>query len=260
MTHYIAMWSGPRNISTAMMRSWGNRPDTFVCDEPFYAHYLLTTNHTDHPGYEQIIAGHETDWQKVVRWLRGPIPEGKGIFYQKHMAHHLLPGMATDWIDRMSNCFLIRDPNEMLLSLVEFLPSPSLLETGLPQQARLFEHLLERNHTPPPVIDATDVLADPAGMLRALCARLQVPFYDEMLTWPAGPRSTDGVWAQYWYEKTYETTGFGPHRKKTGRLPDHLQHTLERCHQLYERLYRQRLQPLKDEARATTRQNVVTGF
>src|SRR6476620_2511022 len=117
MPQYIAMWSGPRSISTAMMRAWGNRPDTVVCDEPFYAHYLLATKHTDHPGYEQIISSHETDWRKVVGWLIGPIPGGKNIFYQKHMAHHLLPGMATDWTDQYSNCFLIRQPREMLLSL-----------------------------------------------------------------------------------------------------------------------------------------------
>jgi hypothetical protein len=258
MTQYIAMWSGPRNISTAMMRAWGNRPDTIVCDEPFYAHYLLSTGHTDHPGYEEIIAGHETDWRKVVQWLTGPIPHGKSIFYQKHMSHHVLPGMATDWIENMQNCFLIREPNEMLLSLVEFLPSPSLLETGLPQQVRLFELLRERNGTTPPVIDATDVLKDPGGTLRALCDRLQVPFYDEMLTWPTGPRSTDGVWAPHWYTKTYETTGFGPHRPKAGRLPEHLHRTLDRCRQLYEQLYRHRIQPVENQPRIASKPSAIS--
>src|SRR5438132_14372585 len=110
MCQYIAIWSGPRNISTAMMRAWGNRLDTFVCDEPLYAHYLLSTAHTDHPGYEQIIATHETDWRKVVAWLTGPIPGGKRIFYQKHIAHHILPGMPIDWINKLENCLLIREP------------------------------------------------------------------------------------------------------------------------------------------------------
>jgi hypothetical protein len=182
-----------------MMRAWGNRPDTFVCDEPLYAHYLLATGHTDHPGYAEIIARHETDWQKVVSWLTGPIPDGKRIFYQKHMAHHLLPNVATDWLDTLTNCFLIRDPLETLLSLIEFLPSPTLEETGLPQQVHLFEYIAQQRGAAPPVVDATDVLMDPPGMLRALCDKLRVPFCEEMLSWPPGPRSTDGVWAPYWY-------------------------------------------------------------
>ena len=176
-----------------MMRAWDNRSDTVVCDEPFYAHYLLSTGHTDHPGYEEIIAGHETDWRKVVQWLTGSIPQGKSIFYQKHMAHHVLPGMATDWIENMQNCFLIREPNEMLLSLVEFLPSPSLLETGLPQQVQLFEYLRERNDTTPPVIDATDVLKDPGGTLRRCAIAYRFRSTTRCLPGRRGPRSTDGV-------------------------------------------------------------------
>ncbi len=140
MSHYVAMWSGPRNISTAMMRSWGNRPDTVVCDEPLYAHYLLATRRSDHPGYEDTIQRRETDWRKVINLLTGPIPEGKRVYYQKHMAHHVLAGMEIDWIRKLSNCFLIRDPRKTLLSLIEFLPTPTAEETGLPQQVKLFEH------------------------------------------------------------------------------------------------------------------------
>src|SRR5688572_18712403 len=128
----IAMWSGPRNISTAMMRSWGNRPDTIVCDEPLYAHYLQQTQ-LPHPGSTEVIEHHESDWRKVVQWLTGPLPPGKSIFYQKHMSHHLLPNIELDWIAQLSNCFLIRDPKEMLASLVEFIPQPTLADTGLPQ-------------------------------------------------------------------------------------------------------------------------------
>jgi hypothetical protein len=243
MPQYIAMWSGPRNISTAMMRAWGNRPDTVVCDEPFYAHYLLATNRADHPGYEQIIGAHETDLRKVVAWLTGPIPGGKSIFYQKHMAHHLLPGMATDWVDQFSNCFLIRQPREMLLSLVQFLPSPTLEETGLPQQVQMFESITERRGAAPPVIDATDVLRNPPGMLRALCSSLNVPFCDEMLSWPPGPRETDGVWAPYWYQNTYNSTGFEPHRAKNDTLADKYLPLLDECRALYDRLYQHRLWP-----------------
>jgi Sulfotransferase domain len=253
MNRYIAMWSGPRNISTAMMRAWGNRPDTFVCDEPLYAHYLCATNHTDHPGFEQIINQHETDWRKVVTWLTGPVPEGKDIFYQKHMAHHVLPDMPMDWISQLSNCLLIREPRETLLSLIEFLPSPSLEETGLPQQVRLYEYAAERSAVAPPIVDATDVLSDPVGILQSLCAHLDVPFYEQMLHWPPGPRDTDGVWASYWYGKTYESTSFGPHRPKDGQVPERILPVLERCQELYAQLYERRLRPnTKQPARATS--------
>ena len=239
----IAMWSGPRNISTAMMRAWGNRPDTFVCDEPLYAHFLLTTSHTDHPGYDETIRQHETDWRKVVDELLGPIPEGKSIFYQKQMAHHLLPDVDLAWVDRLTNCFLIRDPLEVLLSLVEFLPNPTAEETGLPHQARLFDQVAERTGELPPVIDARDVLANPRGMLQELCERIGVPFVEEMLSWPAGPRATDGAWAPFWYNKVYETTSFGRHRVSTGTLAPHLAPVLEEIRPLYDRLYERRLQP-----------------
>jgi hypothetical protein len=241
MVHSIAMWSGPRNISTAMMRAWGNRPDTAVCDEPLYAHYLLATRHTDHPGYEETLRRHETDWRKVIALLTGGPPDGIQIFYQKHMAHHLLPGMEVEWIDRLTNCFLIRDPREMLLSLIKFLPSPAAHQTGLPQQVRLFESLADRSGAVPPVIDAKDVLTDPAAMLRALCALVGVPFYEEMLTWRPGPRDTDGAWAPHWYAKVYETTTFGPYRATSDRLPDHLQSVLDECQRLYDPLSRHRI-------------------
>src|SRR5436190_9738229 len=153
----IAMWSGPRNISTAMMRSWGNRPDTFVCDEPLYAHYLQKTGY-DHPGADEVIASHEPDWKKVVEWLTGPVPGGKPVFYQKHMAHHLLPEIERDWLASLTHAFLIRDPREMLLSLVKVMPHPAALDTGLPQQLELFRSVRAATGHTPPVIDARDVL------------------------------------------------------------------------------------------------------
>jgi hypothetical protein len=249
MHQSIAMWSGPRNISTAMMRSWGNRPDTVVCDEPLYAHYLLVTGHSDHPGYTEIVRHHETDWRKVVASLTGPVAEGKTVFYQKHMAHHLLPGMPQEWIGNLTNCFLIRDPKEMLLSLIEFLPSPCVEETGLPQQVQLFERVAEASGEPPPVLDARDVLTDPAGMLEALCQRVQIRYEPAMLSWPLGPRETDGAWARHWYSKVYATTSFAPYRPRDGFLPDHLQPVLEQCQSLYEQLHVHRLKPAP---RATT--------
>jgi sulfotransferase family protein len=241
---YIAMWSGPRNISTAMMRAWGNRSDTFVCDEPLYAHYLLTTGHTDHPGYKETIRAYESDWTKVADWLTGPIPEAKPIFYQKHMAHHLQPGMGLDWIDRLTNCFLIRQPSETIASLAEFLPSFTVEETGLPQQVALFDRILEHSGAAPPVIDTCNVLTEPRGTLQELCKVVDVPFDEGMLNWPAGPRVTDGAWAPYWYQKVYQTTSFGAIRPRSGVIPEHLRHVLDDCQHLYERLRNHRIRPL----------------
>jgi Sulfotransferase domain len=248
----IAMWSGPRNISTALLRAWGNRADTWVCDEPLYAHYLLTTGHTDHPGYEETIRRHETDWRAVVRQLLGPIPGGKTIFYQKQMAHHLLPDVDLAWVNQLSNGFLIRAPEEVLTSLAEFLPAPTAEETGLPHQLRLFEQVIDETGVAPPVVDARDVLENPRGMLRALCARLGVPFVDQMLSWPAGPRDTDGAWAPHWYGKLYETTGFGRYHSRTGALPHHLRPVLDQIRPLYDRLFEQRLQPAAPDVAAPT--------
>jgi hypothetical protein len=209
----LAMWSGPRNISTAMMRSWGNRPDTIVCDEPLYAHYLRETR-LPHPGADEVIAHHEADWPKVVSWLTGPLPLDKSVFYQKHMAHHLLPNIELGWLDQLTHCFLIREPREMLASLLEFIPQPTLNDTGLPQQLRILEMVRSTAGAVPPVLDAQDVLGNPEGILRQCCARVGVPFYTQMLSWPAGRRETDGIWAKHWYEKVEQTTSFKPSQSK----------------------------------------------
>ncbi len=237
----IAMWSGPRNISTAMMRSWGNRPDTFVCDEPLYAHYLERTG-IDHPGADEVMAHHERDWRKVVDWLTGPVPEGKTIFYQKHMAHHLLPEIDRGWLGEVKNCFLIRDPREMLTSLARHLPRPTLADTGLPQQVEIFERERRLTGRVPPVIDAKDVLDDAEGLLRRLCRALAVPFVDEMLRWPPGRRETDGIWAKHWYQEVETSTGFRPYRRKPDAVPEELAGLLDTCFTHYGRLREHRLQ------------------
>ena len=236
----IAMWSGPRNISTAMMRAWGNRPDTFVCDEPLYAHYLTRVN-VDHPGTEEVVRCHESDWPKVVAWLTGPVPEGKSIFYQKHMAHHLLPHIGREWLAQLTHAFLIREPSEMLASLAERMPNPTLADTGLPQQVEIFERMRSRDEVVPPVIDARDVLEDPAGVLGRLCDRLGVEFSEAMLRWPPGRRETDGIWAKHWYDQVEQSTGFRPYRPKTTKLPERLESLLEQCREPYEALWRHRL-------------------
>jgi hypothetical protein len=222
------------------MRSWGNRPDTAVVDEPFYAFYLMRTG-LDHPGAREIIEHHETDWRAVVERLTGPPPDGRAVFYQKHMAHHLLPEIELGWLDRVRNCFLIRCPGEMLLSLSRVLPRPTVEQTGLPQQVRLFRRTWERTGAVPLVIDARDVLEDPPRLLRALCEAVQVPFSEAMLRWPPGPRATDGVWAKHWYAAVERSTGFAPSVKRTDPLPEHLREVLEACEPLYGTLWDQRL-------------------
>lgn len=236
MIKRIAMWSGPRNLSTALMRSWGSRPDTFVCDEPLYGHYLLATGDSRHPGFAETLILHETNWRRSVQWLLRPVPEEKPIFYQKHMAHHLLPAMELDWINGLTNAILIRDPYAMLTSLMEFLPDPRPEDTGLPQQVELLRRLRVAGQEPP-VVDAADLLADPPRILAALCDRLEVPYFDEMLHWEPGLRLTDGAWAPYWYDKITDTTGFSPQRPAKAKLPDRLDSVWHQCRALYDELH-----------------------
>lgn len=236
----IAMWSGPRNISTALMRSWGNRLDTFVCDEPLYAHYL-EHHGLDHPGRDEVLAHHERDWRKTVAWLTGPIPEGKPVFYQKHMAHHLLPEIDRGWLDELTHCFLIRDPREMLTSLAQKLEEPTLADTGLPQQVEIFNQLRERSAGVPPVIDSKDVLEDPRRILGLLCRALDVEFDDAMLSWSAGRRTTDGIWARHWYHAVEASTRFAPYKPKPDPLPERMRGLYERSLECYRLLSRHRI-------------------
>lgn len=238
----IAMWSGPRNISTAMLRAWENRPDTAVCDEPLYACFLKQTGRA-HPGAAEIIARCQTDWRKVVAFLTGPVPGGKAIFYQKHMTHHLLPDIDRSWLDRLTHCFLIRDPRDVLTSYLNIhdLPEPRLEDLGFPQQLEIFERVCERTGSVPPVLDARDVLENPRGMLSALCERLGIEFSERMLHWPPGPRETDGIWARYWYHAVEASTGFQPYRPKSDAVPAHLRGVYAECLPYYEKLARHRL-------------------
>jgi len=236
----IAMWSGPRNVSTALMRSFGSRPDTHVCDEPFYAHWLQCTG-TEHPGREEVCRRHETDWRAVVATLTGPLPAGKTVSYQKHMAHHLLPDIGRQWLTSMRHAFLVREPRAMLASLAEVVPRPTLFDTGLPQQVELFEQLAARDGRPPPVVDSRDLLADPAAVLGQLCAQLGIAYDARMLAWEPGPRATDGCWAPHWYAAVEASTGFQAPSRMSKRLPSSLAPLAEACEQLYARLHRYRI-------------------
>ena len=238
----IAMWSGPRNISTAMMRAWGNRLDTAVIDEPFYACYLAATG-IHHPGREEVLASQPTDWREVIEKLTGPVPGGRAIYYQKHMTHHILPGMSQDWLDAMSHCFLVRSPAQVVASYAETRNAPTLEDLGFVQQAEIFDRVADRLGHAPPVIDANDVLRDPASMLTTLCAALGVPFDARMLSWPPGRRDTDGVWAPYWYASVERSTGFHRLRASSRPVPPELRHLVEAATPVYERLATHCLQP-----------------
>lgn len=236
----IAMWSGPRNISTALMRSWGNRPDTFVVDEPFYAFYLSATG-KQHPGANQVIASGETNWRTVIANLTGPVSGGKQIFFQKQMAHHLLPEVDREWVRTVTNCFLIRDPREVIASYVKKREDPTLPDLGFIQQAEIFDFVRAGKSSTPPVIDAKDVQKNPKRILRLLCDAIGVEFSDSMLSWPPGLRESDGVWARYWYGEVIKTTSFRPYHPTDAKVPAHLKEIHDRCRDAYERLHGYRL-------------------
>jgi len=234
------MWSGPRNISTAMMRSWGNRPDTAVIDEPFYAYYLETTG-KKHPGAAEVIAQGETDWKKIVDQLTTSAPSGKRIFFQKQMTHHLLPQIDRGWIVELTNCFLIRDPREVILSYIKKNPEPDLEDLGFVQQSEIFNLVRAKTNSIPPVIDARDVLENPERILRLLCDAIGVPFEEKMLFWPPGLRDTDGIWAKHWYDEVTRSTSFRPYQPREGVIPDRLRKIHDQCRESYDRLYQHRL-------------------
>jgi hypothetical protein len=237
----IAMWSGPRNISTAMMRAWGNRPDTVVIDEPFYAYYLEETG-KEHPMASEVIAAGETNWQKVVAHLtKDPLPDGKRIYFQKHMTHHLLPQIDREWIVDLASCFLIRDPREVILSYIKKNPDPSLEDLGFTQQCEVFDFVRKRTDTIPPILDADETLRNPKRMLGLLCAAIGVEFDKAMLSWPPGLRETDGIWAKHWYDAVARSTSFEPYKPREGKIPDSLREIHNRCRECYEQLYAYRL-------------------
>jgi Sulfotransferase domain len=238
----VAMWSGPRNISTAMMRSFENRPDTSVIDEPFYAAFLKATG-IDHPMREESMASQPTDPRAVVKQILGPVPGGRPIWYQKHMTHHMVDGFPQDWTSGMRNAFLIRAPEDVLVSYVQKREAVTLDDIGFVSQAALFDREAQRLGRAPPVMHGEDVLADPRGTLGALCAALDIAFDEAMLAWPAGRRASDGVWSEVWYASVERSTGFGPPRAPASRaqLPVRLQHIADAARPHYEKLLAFRL-------------------
>ena len=212
----IAMWSGPRNLSTAMMYSFAARGDCAVWDEPFYAAYLKTTGLT-HPMGKEVIAAGEPDPDRVGAACAGQNPQGQSLFYQKHMTHHMIPGFDRGWMRSVVNVFLIRHPARVVASYQQKREQPTLADLGFIQQADLFDQVAGWLGRPPVVIDSADIRENPQVLLERLCAALGVPFTDRMLHWPAGPKPYDGAWAPHWYNAVHRSTGF---ESAEGPLPD----------------------------------------
>ena len=240
MTLHIAMWSGPRNLSTAMMRSFGSRADTFVSDEPFYGCFLKATG-ADHPMRDGTIAAMDCDWRSVMRTLAGPAPDGSPFWYQKHMWHHMAGPIGYGDFEGFTHAFLIREPERMIASYLRKRESAAFGDFGLERQAEFFEREADRLGKSPPVIDANDVLADPEGVLSRLCAALEIPWDEAMLSWGPGRRETDGPWAPHWYGAVEASTGFGPPETGAVDLPPEARRLAERCRPYYERLAAHRI-------------------
>jgi hypothetical protein len=240
VTVTIAMWSGPRNISTAMMYAFGNRPDCFAWDEPFYAFSLLTHGN-DHPMRDEIIASNESDWDNLVASCLKPPPEGKRVFYQKHMTHHMLKGFDRAWLLPLTNAFLIRRPERVLASYAKKWTDVSLRDIGFVEQAEIFDTVADHLGRAPAVIDADDVLADPRGLLTRLCAACAIPFDEHMLAWPKGPKSFDGVWAPHWYNAVWDSTGFARPVERPLMLDGALTRIADEARPYYERLRQYKL-------------------
>ncbi|HAA75918.1 TPA: sulfotransferase family protein [Candidatus Latescibacteria bacterium] len=232
-TTRICLWSGPRNVSTALMYAFAQREDTRVIDEPLYAHYLRVSG-ADHPGRESVLASMDPDGDAVARdVILGPCD--RVILFTKQMAHHLVD-LDLSFLASTVNVLLIRDPRQMLPSLVNQLPDPTLRETGLARQAELYHELCALGQSPP-ILDAMETLLDPGSVLRQLCESIGISYTKQMLQWEAGPRSEDGVWAEHWYHNVHRSTGFSPYAPKTKPFPERLGPLLEACRPHYDRLY-----------------------
>ncbi len=240
----LHMFSGPRNISTTMMRSFENRPDTAVVDEPFYASWLARAG-VDHPYRKETLAAQPNDPAGVVEWLQEPAaafgtPDAD-ILFCKHIAYHIEDEAAFDFL-REGRCFLlIRDPRRMVASFSQKFDDVEPIVESFSIERRLYNDLEERGR-PCPVIDAADVVADPSSVLSALCAALDIPYTDRMLSWPPGPRTSDGVWGPHWYDAVNASTGFNRPVEKPVELSSRLAAIAERCRDDYDFLRARRLQ------------------
>ncbi|MEM7662960.1 MAG: HAD family hydrolase [Pseudomonadota bacterium] len=235
----IAMWSGPRNLSTALMRSFGARSDTACVDEPFYAPFLKLTG-LDHPMREEILAAHSADASAVAQQLSEG-PAMARVIYQKQMMHHMVKGIPREWMSEVIHVFLIRHPARVLASYARKMETVDLAAIGFPQQAELFSEAFERTGRTPVVVDADDILDNPRSMLDKLCSALGIRFEDSMLNWTSGPKPEDGAWAPHWYDAVINSTGFGPPAGNLPKLPEKLQPVCDQALPIYEKLASSRL-------------------
>ena len=232
--HVINLWSGPRNVSTALMYSFAQRDDTAVVDEPLYGHYLKTSG-AKHPGDDEVIAAMNCDGDDVMqRLLRPAAGRELPLLFIKHMAHHLVE-LDMQFLDSTMNAFLIRDPREMLPSLTVQLPNAGLVDTGLKTQWLLYENLLSKGQTPS-IVDSRELLLNPPGVLMRFCKQLGIEFTPAMLSWPTGGIEEDGVWAKYWYHAVHKSTKFANYAAKSG-FPDSLRNLLAECQPWYDKLF-----------------------
>jgi len=232
-TTRICLWSGPRNVSTALMYSFAQRSDCRVFDEPLYAHYLRHTDADEyHPGAEDILATMENDGEKVVEMMMGP--HEKPVVFFKHMTHHLFE-LKLDFLKDCIHVILTRDPREMLVSFDKVIPNPTMQDVGYEAHLMLMDQL-ERIGEKAIVIDSKDILVDPRKALSRLCREIGIPFEKSMLSWEAGARPEDGCWAKYWYANVHKSTGFQPYIRKEVEFPDRLGPLLEKCNVIYQKL------------------------
>jgi len=235
----VAMWSGPRNLSTAMMYAFGNRGDCAVVDEPFYAAYLALTG-LQHPMREEILESQSQEAIEVAQALVGPVPAAKPYFYQKHMTQHMIDGVPRDWMRQVTNVFLIRHPARVIASYAAKRENPTLDDIGFRQQAELFE-LCRSWGQDPVVVDSHDIRDDPATKLEQLCDRLGLPFSSKMLRWPPGGHPNDGVWAPVWYGAVWNSSGFAGREGPLPEVPEHLHPVLEAAMPYYETMKAQKI-------------------
>jgi hypothetical protein len=235
MTINICMWSGPRNLSTAMMRSFENRADCAVFDEPFFAPYLVATGNTN-PMREETIAAHETDPNVVAAICAGPAPTGEAVFFQKHMPHHVVEGFDRSWMKKCKHFILLRDPAAVIASYARGRSEFTLHDIGIMDQLDLYDEISDWANKPPLIVESNDILSDPERYLSAICAYADIPFDNAMLKWPAGPRDSDGVWAPHWYHSVANSTEFGPSNTEKTVVPDTYNDMLAQCQPAYGRL------------------------
>ena len=236
----ICLWSGPRNISTATMRSFENRPDCAVWDEPFYGPYLVKTG-LDHPGRDTILESVPLDEDDIAARCAGDAPDGSPLFFQKHMCQHMLDDIPRDWMAACRHIFLIRDPAEVCASFAATTGAVTAEDIGQIRQTGLYEDICQRSGHAWPVIEGRDVLAAPEAMLRALCTAIDIPFDVHMLSWPAGKRDTDGVWAPWWYERVEASTGFEAPQPSPHHLPEAARDAVTASRPHYEKMQARKL-------------------